>query len=99
MVKSALIPVLITTDSTKRGVFFGYIDPKDIDKETLRAEKVQMCIYWSAGVKGVLGLAANGPDSKSRVSAPVIAGTIKGVTLVVECSDKAVAAWKSQPWG
>lgn len=29
------IPVLITTDNTKRGVFMGFIDPKDADKEIL----------------------------------------------------------------
>lgn len=92
------IPVLITTDKDKRGVFFGYIDPKDIDKTDITAEEVQMCVYWDRGVCGVLGLAANGPNEKSRVSPPVPRGIIKGVTFVGECSPKAVEAWKKQPW-
>ena len=93
-----LIPVLITTDSTKRGVFFGYINPEDATKDEIRAEQVQMCVYWSSDVRGVLGLAANGPSSFCRVTAPVKAGVIKGVTLVAEASEKAAQAWKSQPW-
>lgn len=93
------IPVLITTDSSKRGVFFGYIDPADIGKEDVYAEQVQMCVYWSQGVRGVVGLAANGPDKSSRVTAPAKAGLIKGVSCVLECSDTAVAAWQACPWG
>ena len=94
------IPVLITTDKDKRGVFFGYINPEDLQNDNLEAEGVQMCVYWSTNVRGVLGLAANGPDKASRITAPV-KGTalIKGVTFVAECSAKAVKAWKAQPWG
>lgn len=92
------IPVLITTNKDLRGVFFGWIDPADVDKETLRATDVQMCIYWSANVRGVLGLAATGPLDGCRVSRPVPAGTIRGITLIAECSPEAVAAWKAMPW-
>lgn len=92
------IPVLITTDSTKRGVFFGYINPEDADKDTMRVEEVQMCVYWSQDTHGVLGLAATGPKSGCRVTKPAKAGTIKGVTLVAECSKEAVKAWKATPW-
>ena len=52
------VPVLITTDTTKRGVFMGFIDPADADKETLEAHEVRMAVYWSVDVKGVIGLAA-----------------------------------------
>ncbi len=92
------IPVLITTDSTKRGVFFGYIDPADADKDTMRVTDVQMCVYWSVDTRGVLGLAADGPKKDCKVTKPAPAGTIKGVTLVAECSPEAVKAWKKTPW-
>lgn len=92
-----LIPALITTD--KRGVFFGYINPDDIGKESFHAKEVQMCQYWSQDVMGVLGLAAVGPSKSSRVSKVTKGGYIYGVTLVIECSPQAVEAWKSQPWG
>lgn len=93
------IPVLITTDKDKRGVFFGYINSEDAGNDEIRAENIQMCVYWSSKVRGVLGLAARGPCSASRVTAPVKSGLIKGVTLVCECSEEAVAAWRAQPWG
>ena len=92
------IPVLMTTDSSKRGVFFGFINPEELGKDEVTAEQVQMCVYWSSEVRGVLGLAAHGPDKKSRVTAPVPRALIKGVTLICECSPEAVIAWKSQPW-
>jgi len=92
------IPVLITTNKDLRGVFFGYISPEDADKDTMRVDDVQMCVYWSVNVGGVLGLAATGPLNGCRVTKTAKAGVIKGVTLVVECSKEAVKAWKSTPW-
>jgi len=92
------IPVLITTDKDKRGVFFGYIKEGDETKEELESFDVQMCVYWSEEVRGVLGLASGGPNKDCRVTAPVARGLIKGVTLVCECSPEAVLAWKAQPW-
>lgn len=90
------IPVLITTD--KRGVFFGKIDPQDYDKSSIVAEDIQMCVRWTADVKGVMGLASNGPSEKCRVSRPTTNGILHGVTMVLTCSDKAVAAWERMPW-
>lgn len=92
------IPVLITTNKDLRGVFFGFIDPGDTEKETLTAENVQMCVYWPVENRGVLGLAADGPVKGARVTKPVPKGVIRGITLVVECSSKAVKAWESCPW-
>jgi hypothetical protein len=98
--KSKKIYVLITTDEQKRGVFKAKIDPADADKIDIPAEEVQMCVKWSEEVRGVLGLAANGPTKHCRIT-PVFEGhgVIKGVTLVLQMSDKAVKAWKSCPWG
>ena len=92
------LPVLITTDKDKRGVFFAYVNPDDVYEDNIRAHLIQMCLYWGADVKGVLGLAATGPTSSCRVSKPVPSGIIKGVTLVCEASEEAVSAWKKQPW-
>ncbi len=92
------IPVLITTDNTKRGVFMGFIDPKDADKETLEADEVRMAVYWSADVRGVIGLASHGPSSSCRISPPAKKATIKGVTAVLELTDEAVKAWRKEPW-
>ena len=96
--KNEKVAVLITTDNTKRGVFMGFIDPKDADKETLEAEEVRMAVYWSADVKGVIGLASTGPSKECRISTAAKKATIKGVTAVIELTDEALKAWRKEPW-
>ena len=92
------VPVLITTDTTKRGVFMGFIDPKDADKETLEAHEVRMAVYWSVDVKGVVGLAAKGPTKNCKITAAAKKAVLKGVTATLEISDEALAAWRKEPW-
>lgn len=92
------IPVLITTDNTKRGVFMGFINPKDSSNETLEAHEVRMAVYWHSDVKGVLGLAAKGPSSNCRISPAAPKAMIKGVTAVMEITDEALKAWRKEPW-
>ncbi len=92
------IPVLITTDNTKRGVFMGFIDPKDAHLETLTAEEVRMAVHWSSDVKGVIGLASNGPSKSCKITTAAKRAVIKGVTAVIELTDDAVKAWRREPW-
>lgn len=92
------IAALITTDNTKRGVFMGFIDPKDSELETLVAEEVRMAVYWSADVRGVLGLASTGPSKSCRISKAAPKATIKGVTAVIEITEEALKAWRKEPW-
>lgn len=96
--KMKKVPVLITTDNTKRGVFMGLIDPKDSDKETIEAEEVRMAVHWSSDVRGVIGLASNGPSKHCRISPAAKKATIKGVTAVLELSDEALKEWRKEPW-
>jgi hypothetical protein len=79
----------------KRGVFFGY---GDVSQPDIRLERARMCVYWSADVKGILGLAATGPSKDCRVTAEVPAITLNDVTAVMEVSDEAEKAWQAQPW-
>jgi hypothetical protein len=92
------VAVLITTmlgPYRRRGVFFAYIDPRDAAKETIYAEQIRIAAEWSAECRGVLGLASLGPTGNCRVSPSVPAGYIRGVTLVVEVTPEAEAAWTS----
>lgn len=93
------IPVLITTDSTKRGVFMGFIDEKDINNENIIAEEVRMAVKWTEDMGGVLGLASMGPSRTCRISSAAKRALIKGVTAVVELTDEALANWRKEPWG
>ena len=87
------VAVVVTTEH--RGVFFGYT--LDGGAKTISLRAARNCIYWDAPVKGFLGLASNGPSSKSRVGPPADI-FLHGVTCVALCTPKAVEAWEAQPW-
>jgi hypothetical protein len=86
-------PVLVTT--AHRGVFFGYAS--NTDGETIALEKARLCLYWSADVKGFMGLAANGPSASCRIG-PAADVTLRAITAVLEVTPAAVAKWEAAPW-
>ena len=92
-------PVVVTT--AHKGVFFGYaeFDGGWLDgKDVIRLERARMCVYWSAELKGVLGLASRGPSPQCKIGEPVPAITLGAVTSVMEVTDDAVTCWESAPW-
>lgn len=92
------IAVLITTDHNKRGVFMGLIDPNDRHKETIMAEEVRMCVYWSEDMKGILGLASMGPSKTCKISKATKKALLHGVIAVIDLSEKALKNWRKEPW-
>lgn len=90
---SAERAVMVTT--VHRGVFFGYASSTDGD--TIRLERARMCVYWSADMRGVLGLASMGPSATCRIS-PAATVTLRNITAVVEVSPEAVFMWEKSPW-
>jgi len=94
-------PVVVTTEH--KGVFFGFIPDKEVflhpaDGKALTLEDAQMCVYWSADVQGILGLAATGPSRSSRVTRAVSSLTVTEVTAVIDATGEAVKAWQDRPW-
>lgn len=92
------IPVMVTTEH--RGVFFGYIDPVEAESQSsvLRLYRVRMCVYWTADVRGVLGLAHTGPISGCKITPANGKVRLSGVTGVFGCSPEAAEAWEGAPW-
>ncbi len=86
-------PVIVTT--ANRGVFFGYA--KDTTGETIALQRSRLCVYWSADLKGFMGLAANGPSATCRIGPPADI-TLRNITAVLELSPEAVAKWEGAPW-
>jgi hypothetical protein len=86
-------PVLVTTSF--RGVFFGYAS--DTTGETIELKRARNCIYWSADVKGFLGLATSGPSESCRIG-PAADVTLRGITSVSEVTPEAVQRWEAAPW-
>ena len=87
-------PLLVTTEH--RGVFFGYGIPTT--NKVIRLEWVQMCVYWSSDIHGIVGLASAGPSSDCKIGPAAGAITLQGVTSIMEVSPEAEAKWKAQPW-
>lgn len=85
------IPVIVCTD--KRGVVFGYTyNPL---ARPINLSDARMCLYWSADVGGVFGLAENGPSAGCKISATVPAISLEGVTAIMTADPKAEKAWKA----
>lgn len=86
-------PVVVTT--AHRGVFFGYAE--NTDGETIALTDARLCIYWSADVKGFMGLAANGPSKTCKIG-PAAAITLRNITSVLSVTPEAAARWEEAPW-
>lgn len=85
--------VLVTT--AHRGVFFGYASKTD--GETIALSKARLCIYWSADVKGFMGLASSGPTANCKIS-PAADIVLRNITAVASVTPEAVKAWEAAPW-
>jgi len=90
-------PVVVTTEH--RGVFFGFLNGANQPTDTVvTITDAQMCVYWSADVQGVLGLAATGPSKDCKVTPKIPKITLQAVTSVMDATDDAVTAWQARPW-
>ena len=87
-------PVVVTT--VHRGVFFGYAT--DTTGDVIRLERARNCTYWSADLRGFMGLAAGGPTRGCKIGPSVPAIELRNITAVLECSPEAATAWESGPW-
>jgi len=85
--------VLVTT--AHRGVFFGYAEKTD--GETIKLRGARLCVYWSADLRGFMGLASHGPNSSCKIG-PAADIELRNITAVVEVSPEAVARWEKAPW-
>lgn len=88
--------VVVTTDLNRRGVFGGFLESAKSGSVVLR--DARMCVYWSRETKGVVGLAAIGPQKGSRISAPAPRIEVDGVTAIMDCTDEARRLWEAAPW-
>lgn len=86
-------PILVTT--SHKGVFFGYSTDRKGPVVNLRSGR--MCVYWSSDLRGVLGLATMGPNSKCRIS-PAADMHLDGVTMIAEVTQEAAEKWEKAPW-
>ena len=81
-------PVIVTT--AHRGVFFGYATKTD--GETIFLRQSRLCIYWSADLRGFMGLAAIGPNNSCKIGPPADI-TLRSITAVMEVTPEAEKKW------
>jgi len=86
--------VMVTTEH--RGVFAGFLASKPGATVTLK--DARNCVYWSADVKGFLGLASSGPTNDCKIGPAVLSLTLYKVTSIVEVTPEAQAKWEKSPW-
>ena len=89
-------PVLVTT--AHRGVFFGYLVGAP-SKAQVVIDRARNVTYWDVSVRSFLGLAAQGPSPKCRISpAAGAASTLYDITGVFVCTPEAVTKFEEGPW-
>jgi hypothetical protein len=86
-------PVIVTT--AHRGVFFGYAG--DVSGETIKLKRARLCIYWSADIKGFMGLASDGPSENCKIG-PAADIELRNITAIIEVANAAVKRWEAAPW-
>ena len=85
--------VLVTT--AHKGIFFGYAN--DTSGESIALRAARLCVYWSADLRGFMGLASHGPSSACKIG-PAADIELRDITSVVEVSPAAVEKWEKAPW-
>lgn len=85
--------VLVTT--AHRGVFFGYA--RETAGESIKLRAARVCVYWSADLRGFMGLAATGPGPGCRIG-PAADIELREITSVTEVTAAAAEKWEKAPW-
>lgn len=86
--------VLVTTQH--KGVFFGYAS--ETGGSTIKLRAARLCVYWTADLRGFMGLASSGPKKGCRIG-PAVDMEVRDITSVSECTPEATAQWEKGIWG
>jgi hypothetical protein len=85
--------VLVTT--AHKGVFFGYAT--ETGGVTIKLRAARLCVYWSADLRGFMGLASDGPNSNCKIG-PAADIELRDITSVSEVTLKAADRWEKAKW-
>jgi hypothetical protein len=93
--KKSSRPVVVTT--AHRGVFVGHTADAG-DADTITLTDARMVVYWPVAARSVVGIAARGTPSGSRVSPAVRRIVLRAVTAVLDATPEAASTWAEEPW-
>ena len=87
--------------TSRRGVFYGYAAEDSqtiVERGCVTLTQPRICVFWSSATRGILGLAAIGPQPGSRISPAPPEITVSEITAVIVCTDEARNQWEAAPW-
>jgi hypothetical protein len=85
--------VLVTT--VHKGVFFGLAT--ETSGTTIKLRAARLCVFWSADLRGFMGLASHGPNSNCKIG-PAADIELRDITSVVEVTPQAAEKWTKAIW-
>lgn len=89
---------LVCCGTNGRAVLVGESDTEPVAGQPIVLNNARMVLYWDAECGGLLGLAANGPKGKTRITAAVTRHGDECVKQWVSVSNEAKEAiekWKA----
>ena len=63
--------IILCAGESGQAVVYGYVDQLPEDSRPVTVYNARMVIYWAAECGGIFGLAANGPQGKTKITAVV----------------------------
>jgi len=89
-------PIILCAGPNGRAVIFGLVTEDPVPGEPVTLRDARMVLRWEGG-SGLFGLAANGPQPGSRITAPVESTTATVWREVIEVSPAAADAITGWP--
>lgn len=89
-------PVVVIT--AHREIYFGYANTRCPKGPKINLAHARMAVYYATDVRGVVGLAVNGPSPQSRITAAVDQIVINSAITILTATDRAAQAWEGAPW-
>lgn len=89
---------LVCCGTNGRAVLVGESATEPVAGQPIRLTNARMVLYWSSECGGLLGLAAKGPRTSTRITATVSSHGDECVRQWVEVSEKArkeIDGWKA----
>ena len=90
-------PYIVCTGENGRAVIYGYCEADPIAGQPIIVHKARMVLYWSSECGGLLGLAARGPQTKTRLTHAVDRTGLSAVTEWVDVSASAAQGMDQWP--
>jgi hypothetical protein len=89
---------IVCCGESGRAVIVGKSETDPVSGEPIVLHDARMILYWSAECGGLLGLAANGPKTTTKITASVSStgtGVVKQWVAVSDAAASSLVAWPS----